>query len=296
MRALIDIYLRQRRARREITRGTAARIRSTLTTLAASHGDRPLEQLGRRAIERWLAHRAPSVKPATLRLEFSAVRTFCRWLVLDGRIRSDPTIGMRAPRVPRAVPRALAAGDVAACLAACTTSRDRAVIWLMVGLGLRRAEVAGLQVADVDMRARLVYVRGKGGHERIVPLIPEVRRALDAYLADAGAPAGPLIRSLDGRHDLEPGTIGMTTRRIMRRAGVRGSCHSFRHTCASDVADKVGDLRVVQDLLGHRSIATTQIYAPRARLVDLEQAMSGRDYQVPSLGGTSPGPYGASRP
>ena len=266
MRVIINTYLRQRRARREITAGTAARVRSTLNTLADSHGLRPIEQLGRRSIEQWLEHRAPQVKPGTLRLEFSVVRTFCRWLVLEGRIRRDPTIGMRAPRVPRAVPRALAAGDVGLALAACTNSRDRLIIWLMVGLGLRRSEVAHLQVADIDRRARLVHVRGKGGHGRIVALVDEVARALDALC------------------ELAPGTIGMIVRRVMRRAGVPGSCHSFRHTAASDVADRVGDLRVVQEMLGHRSIATTQIYAPRARLVQLHEAMAGRDYQPEPTG------------
>ena len=285
MRVIINTYLRQRRARREITAGTAARVRSTLNTLADSHGLRPIEQLGRRSIEQWLEHRAPQVKPGTLRLEFSVVRTFCRWLVLEGRIRRDPTIGMRAPRVPRAVPRALAAGDVGLALAACTNSRDRLIIWLMVGLGLRRSEVAHLQVADIDRRARLVHVRGKGGHGRIVALVDEVARALDAYFGDVGSAAGPLIRSFDSRVcELAPGTIGMIVRRVMRRAGVPGSCHSFRHTAASDVADRVGDLRVVQEMLGHRSIATTQIYAPRARLVQLHEAMAGRDYQPEPTG------------
>lgn len=155
------------------------------------------------------------------------------------------------------------------------------MVWLMVGLGLRRAEVATLQVGDVDLVAGTVHVRGKGGHERIVPIVDEVRLALDRYFAEHPPVAGPLIRShLDGTSPIQPGTVGVCVFRIMRAAGVRGSCHSFRHTCASDVADKVQDLRLVQHMLGHQSIGTTQIYAPRNRVVDLAEAMSGRRYDV----------------
>lgn len=145
--------------------------------------------------------------------------------------------------------------------------------------GVYPSDWGALQVGDIDLAGRFVHVRGKGGHERVVALVDEVMGPLADYLAEAPAKAGPLIRShLDEVSPILPGTVGVTVHRIMRSAGMSGSCHCFRHTCASDVADRVGDLRVVQEMLGHRSIATTQIYAPRARLVDMHRAMAGRNY------------------
>lgn len=157
----------------------------------------------------------------------------------------------------------------------------------MVQCGLRCVEVSRADVADWDPVAQRVFVRGKFGHERWVPVPEEAAEALSAYLAAAGHSSGPLFRAIgskggnDGR--LSPAWISRKMALIMHEAGVHDwgdgrSAHAMRHTFATDVSRRTSDLLVLRDLLGHASLATTQIYLGNASEDRLRSAVEGRRY------------------
>ena len=144
--------------------------------------------------------------------------------------------------------------------------------------GLRACEVSRLRLEDVDVRERCVLVRGKGGHERVLPLSDETWRALTAYLAEWPASTGPLVRSYnEPSRALTAPYIVICVGRWMRHAGVPASGHALRHTAASDMLRAGAHVVDVQAALGHANVATTSRYLPL--VVDgLRQAMGGRRY------------------
>lgn len=279
---LVAKYLRERSARQELAASNLKNLRWILVTFAVTCPDDPA-LIRRRHVERWLEQQ--QVSPGTLRTRLSTVRTFCRWLVLNGHIRIDPTVGIAGPRKVRHLPRALPRGDVAATLMACANTRARLIVSLMVQEGLRRAEVAGIQTGDVDLRARLLVVRGKGDAERYLPITDPTMRALAAYLVEHPMSAGPLIRSFaDPRRALAPPTVGRIVTAAMRAGGVKHrahdgrSAHALRHTAASDVLEQGAHIVQVQAMLGHESLETTRKYLRRVDAVGLLGVMNGRDY------------------
>lgn len=156
-------------------------------------------------------------------------------------------------------------------------------------MGLRACEVARLSVGDYDRRTRSILVRGKGGHERILPVITEVAAALDSYLAETGCKAGPLIRSeIRPWAGVEARTLSSYMRRWMYEAGIKQraydgkSGHALRRTAASDTLDVCGDITIVQEMLGHSDMRVTmRHYLRRKNLEQLRAAMEGRDYRHP---------------
>lgn len=276
-------YLEERVSRGELDPMTARNHRSALLHLARSVGTKPVKRLSSTDVEHWLESRQ-HLRPTTRRSQFSYVVTFCAWLERRGHTTKNIAADLRAPRVPRSVPRALPADAVAATLRHAKGSRGRATVWLMVGLGLRCCEVASLDLEDWDRHAQLLTVRGKGGHERELPVPVEVATALDAYLAEHPASVGPLVRSYRDDARLKPDSISAMVSEWMRAAGVKRrardgrSAHAFRHTAASDVLDRCPDLRVVQQMLGHQHLTTTTIYLRRASMGKMRDAMAGRRY------------------
>jgi integrase/recombinase XerD len=203
----------------------------------------------------------------------SSVRSFHRFLLREGEASADPTDGVVRPRLPRSLPRPLSVQDVARLLAAPRPTdekglRDRAVLETMYGAGLRVSEVVGLDVDDVDLEYGSVRVLGKGGKERDVPLGRYAREAIAAYLARARpALATPRSRSAlflnrrDGRR-LSRQACWNAIREHAAAAGIdkRVTPHTLRHSFATHLLEGGADVRVVQELLGHASVATTQVY------------------------------------
>lgn len=271
-------YTLGRVRRADITPATGARIRSVLAVFAESYGDRQLQTMSRRDIERWLAMRS-HLAPATRRHEFSVVRCFVRHLVRNGHVRRDPTLDLRAPRVPRSAGRALTADETEALEAVLPDARARAIFALMRWMGLRRCEVLNLQVGDWDRRAQTLHIVGKGGHHRIEPVPAWVAAPLNAYLVEMGATAGPLIRTLDATRGISNSYLGRMMGEWMKEAGIKlrpldgRACHSLRHTIASELAESGADIRVIQDLLGHVSLTSTEVYLRRAGLPRIREAL-----------------------
>jgi integrase/recombinase XerC len=209
------------------------------------------------------------LSPGTRRNELSIMRGFVAWLQQERHVRRSPLVGVRPPKVPRSVPRALTRDECDAIADVLPDARAHAIFVLMRRCGLRRCEVLGLEVGDWDRGAETLRVTGKGSHERLVPVPDDVTAALRVYVA---WPAGPMVRTLDGRRGISTSYLGRLVSSWMFDAGVKvapwdgRAAHSFRHTIASEVADIVSDLRVVQELLGHRSLMSTQVYLRRVNL------------------------------
>jgi integrase/recombinase XerD len=211
-----------------------------------------------------------------------AVRGLHRFLHLEGAVPTDAAGEVRPPSTPQRLPKALSVTDVERLLEAAgadggpTALRDRSLLELLYGSGARISEAVGLDLDDVDRDAGLVRLHGKGGKDRIVPIGSYAARALDAYLVRARPPfaarastargAGPAVflNSRGGR--LSRQSAWAVLQVAARRAGVAGpggpgvSPHTLRHSFATHLLEGGADVRVVQELLGHASVTTTQIY------------------------------------
>ncbi len=276
---LANEYITGRIRRGELGRESAKMPRYALRSLCVSFGDRPVNHLNAEAIERWLetiAHKAP----ATRRNELGAVRGFCGWLVKHRHLRRNPCDDVAKIRQPRHVVHIVQRDEVGALWDACETERDRAIVALMYVLGLRCVDTSRINVEDIDWRNRALLVTGKGGHERVVPLVPQVERALREWIAVDPRTTGALFPSWNGR--LKPATISGRVSELLYRAGVKQhphdgrSAHALRRTAATETRDASGDLRAVQNLLGHADLSSLRHYVARADVGRVAKAVEAR--------------------
>lgn len=222
---------------------------------------------------------ARGLSPATAARRRSALRQFFRFLHAEGARGDDPSARLEAPKQGRPLPKVLSQADLAALTAAAEAlappagPRARAIVELLYGAGLRVSELAGLKLEAVPAAAPVMTIRGKGGRERIAPVGRAARAALDAWLAvrEGSLPKGRLRARAETFLFPSTGADGFLTRRSIARilddlavrAGVdpaKVSPHVLRHAFATHLVEGGADLRVVQTLLGHADIATTQIY------------------------------------
>ena len=216
--------------------------------------------------------------PATVARAVVAVRSLHRFLAEEGRVPVDAGAGLEAPRVPAGLPKALTEAEVEALLAAVVgddpiARRDRAMLEVLYGTGLRISELVGLRLADVDLESALLRAFGKGSKERVVPLGRHAVAALYEWLRPGGRPALEPDRWAR-RGDAEAVFLNRRGGRLSRQgawlvvtrhgeaAGLAGKLtpHALRHSCATHMLDHGADIRAVQELLGHASISTTQVY------------------------------------
>ncbi len=207
------------------------------------------------------------LSPKSLQRRLSACRSFYRWLLRHGRIAASPAAALRAPKAPRKLPQVLDADEAARLVEVPTDVplglRDRALLELFYSSGLRLSELCGLRWRDLDLADGLVTVLGKGRKQRSVPVGSHARAALAAWRADGQSQAGSDDPVFPGRKGpITPRAVQLRMRQLAQRQGLfkRVHPHLLRHSFASHVLESSGDLRGVQELLGHADIATTQIY------------------------------------
>jgi integrase/recombinase XerD len=275
----IDQYLDSLWLERGLSENTLAAYRRDLTAFASFLGDTPLDAADRRQVLEYLSHRLGSGLKARSTARFlSCLRGFYRQLIRDGRIRDDPTRDVDSPSIGRPLPETLSEGDVDNLLAAPDTStelglRDRTMLEVLYASGLRVSELTGLRLTEVNLRQGVVRVMGKGSKERLVPLGEEAINWIDRYLSSA---RGALVDPDAGEEIVFPSSRGraMTRqafwyriRKYAVQAGIGGklSPHTLRHAFATHLLNHGADLRVVQLLLGHSDLSTTQIYTHVAR-------------------------------
>ena len=203
-----------------------------------------------------------------------AVRGLHRFALREGMVAVDVAAGVKPPPPPRRLPKAITVDEVEALLAAAgfdetpRALRDRALLELLYGTGARISEAVGLAVDDVDMVAGMVVLRGKGDKDRVVPVGTFARQAVEAYLvrgrpalAAAGKGTSALFLNARGGR-LSRQSAWSVLRAAAERAGITAdvSPHTLRHSFATHLLDGGADVRVVQELLGHASVTTTQVY------------------------------------
>lgn len=278
---MVDKYVTDRVRTRTLMDSSAKEIRGTLRRFAAFAPD--VNRITRAKVTKWL--KSLTCAAGTARSYFTAVRGFCQWLVLEGKLDKDPTLGIRPPKKPDYLPRALEPWEVSAVLRACKDQRERLMVHLMVGEGFRCCEVARLTIADVDTRRGLVTVHGKGDKYRTVPLVEDAARELRRYLAETDISHGPLFPSRWDQHQsISPGWVSELIGNVFRRSGIKHRArdgktpHALRHTCLSDMVDFGADILEVQEAAGHADLSTTKGYLRHRRAEQLRTAMEGRHY------------------
>ncbi|MGD0809309.1 MAG: site-specific tyrosine recombinase [Acidimicrobiales bacterium] len=230
-------------------------------------------------VAQYVAHlRGAGLAPASIARSMVSVRSLHRFLVQEGTTVVDPTLDLKPPPVPQGLPKALSEDEVSSLLAAVTGGgpaqlRDRAVLEFLYGTGMRISELTGLSLSDLAVEDQLVRVLGKGSKERMVPLGRYARESLAAWMGPGGRPvmvpakwarrsdSDALFLNVRGGRLSRQGAWGIV-RLYGQRVGLEGrlSPHVLRHSCATHLLDHGADIRVVQELLGHASIATTQVY------------------------------------
>lgn len=216
------------------------------------------------------ARRTESLSSRSLARVLSALRNFFAFLEREGVLATEALNVIRSPKIPRSLPKALTAPEARATLSATeeledrpwVAARDIAVVSLCYGAGLRISEALALTAADLD--SDMLRVTGKGGKLRLVPLIPPVRAAIARYVELCPFPSQtgePLFRGVRGGV-LSPRLIQLRMAQLRGALGLPPSAtpHALRHSFATHLLGKGGDLRAIQELLGHASLSTTQIY------------------------------------
>lgn len=273
-----DQHLELERGRSDHTRRAyQGDLRSLLDFLAERAPDAQLSGLSLSLLRSWLSAQAGAgVARTTLARRTSAVKTFTAWATRRGLLASDPATRLQVPKARRTLPAVLRQDQALDAMAAAQSGaeqgdpmalRDRLIVEMLYATGIRVSELCGLDVDDVDMSRRVLRVLGKGNKQRTVPFGEPAQAALTAWLTD-GRPAlatsesGPALllgargRRLDQR---QARTVVHQTVSAVDGAPDIGP-HGLRHSAATHLLEGGADLRIVQELLGHSTLATTQLY------------------------------------
>lgn len=286
-------YLLARGFSPRVVKEYPASVRHFLAHVEASEGRLDIRLFSRAHVEDY--HGALLVRPSNRKRPLGAstrllrllhVRSFFRFLHLTGRIAWDPTAALLLPKASKPLPAHLLTEEEAGRLLLAVNLkdplgvRDRALLELLYGSGLRVSEALGLTLSDVDLGGEALVVMGKGQRQELVPVLGEAKRAMDHYLHFArpkllrrGEAAEVVFLSLRGR-PLHAIDVAARIRVYAQKAGLsqRPTPHSFRHSCATHLLKAGADIRFIQRLLRHKSISTTQVYT-RLDLRDVQEAL-----------------------
>ena len=238
------------------------------------------EKVDKARVREFLFSLAPTNEKAARGRTLAALRSFFQYLVREGHRATTPTEGIETPQLERKVPSYLTREEYLHLLETVQEyatpncrKRDRAIVALFLGTGIRRGELVGLSLADVDLQRKTVRVVRKGGHEQFVEFGAEVGEKLQDYLPQRGGKPGPFFRSERGERLTGEGVYRLV-KKYLFFADLPGAVHSLRHTCFTELARQGINLPVIQSLAGHRRAETTARYthtqeADRRKAVEL---------------------------
>ena len=275
----VEDYLSWLVAERGRSPNTVAAYRRDLALYCSWLSDRrrTLDSVRSTDIDAFVQERRATSAPSSVARQMAAIRNLHRFMVAEGLRSDDPTADLDGVKVPAGIPKPLSEDEVESLIAAVVgddaiAHRDRALLETLYATGARISELCGLSNGDVDLEAGMVRLYGKGSKERLVPIGSCARRALDTWLTEGRETLIPARWARRG--DAEAVFLDKRGRRLSRqaawavvvrhgeRAGLKGhlSPHVLRHSCATHMLDHGADLRIVQEMLGHASISTTQVY------------------------------------
>ncbi|MFT4197477.1 MAG: tyrosine recombinase XerC [Pseudoxanthomonas sp.] len=267
----IDPFLTHLQVERQASQHTLAAYRRDLEALAEWAGTQSpppavVDLQAAQLREFTAAMHRRGLSPTSLQRRLSACRSFYAWLLRNGRIAANPATGVRAPKAPRKLPRVLDADEAVQLVEVDTAAplglRDRALLELFYSSGLRLSELCALRWSELDLTLGTVAVTGKGRKQRIVPVGSHARAALVAWRQHSGGQTDKPVFPGRGGGPITPRAIQLRLRQLALRQGLFKHVHPhmLRHSFASHLLESSGDLRAVQELLGHADISTTQIY------------------------------------
>ncbi len=270
LNARVEAYLGHLAVERRLSTHTVENYRRDLQSLTAWMSGEDIAEfrdLRGEQIRGYIAgeHRR-RLSPKSLQRRLSALRSFFRHLLERGELSGNPAQGLRAPKAPRKLPQVLDADEMTRLVEVPAEGtlgrRDRAMLELFYSSGLRLSELCNLRWRELDLADGLVRVDGKGGKTRMVPVGSHAREALHEWRAESAAAIDAPVFPGRGGMPISSRAVQLRLHRLAQQQGIwkRVYPHLIRHSFASHVLESSGDLRGVQELLGHADIATTQIY------------------------------------
>jgi integrase/recombinase XerD len=268
----VDDFLQYLRLERGLSQNSLDAYGRDLSQFAAWFGDREPSSVSAADITKYFGtFHELALKPATIARKISSIRQYVHYLRERGVVSNDPTKAYSAPKMSRYHPDYLSVQEIERIIAKVdpkskNAARDRAVIEVLYGCGLRLSELINLKPSDVEFEAGFVRVLGKGSKQRLVPIGEYAREALKEYLQESDiarrASRSPVIMLNRSGEKFSRVGLWKVVKQAVKRAGVakRVTPHTFRHSFATHLIEGGADLRVVQEMLGHADISTTEIY------------------------------------
>ncbi len=261
----VEAFLRyqavERGASAHTLRGYRTDLRQFRRFLATRHIGQ-LAHVDARLLRQYLARLYEAgLSRASIARKLAAIRSCLAFLSRRGRLAKNPAREVVPPRLPKRLVSFLPIDEATVLLEHPAAARDRAILEMLYATGARVAELCGLDLGDLDRAGDTIRVRGKGAKERVIPVGDAALRALDAYLRARGNADGPLFENVRGGR-LTVRSVHRVVKARSRAAGLtrRVTPHTLRHTFATHMLDAGADLRLIQDLLGHSRLSTTQRY------------------------------------
>jgi tyrosine recombinase XerC len=267
MEKYIGKFMRYLEIEKNYSKHTILNYRLDLEDFNKFLGDSPIENVDYLALRKNLAVlKEKNLGARTVNRRLSSLRSFFKFLVRDGYLKTNPTLSLSSPKQDKHLPLFMTEEEVATLIEAASQKdergmRDRAILEAFYSTGIRISELVGLSVKDIDFIGGIVKVMGKGKKERIVPIGDVATARIRAYLENRKKQSEALFLNKNGKRITDRGVRGIVEKYIKLASIKHGvSAHTFRHSFATHLLNRGADLRSVQELLGHASLSTTQIY------------------------------------
>jgi tyrosine recombinase XerC len=270
MEKYIEKFMRYLEIEKNYSQHTILNYRLDLDNFKKFIGDTDIEKVDYLALRKFLAElKGKNLGTRTVNRRLSALRSFFKFLTRDGYIKTNPILSISSPKIDKHLPTFLTEDEVTRLIESAFAKsdkdeqglRNRAVLETFYSTGIRISELVSLNIQDLDFIGGIVKVSGKGKKERIVPIGEVAIRELRKYLEKRKKQADELFLNRSGKRITARGVRNIV-RKYIKLAGIKQgvSAHTFRHSFATHLLNRGADLRTVQELLGHASLSTTQIY------------------------------------
>lgn len=271
----ISEYIDHLNTEKSLSDNTISSYSRDLTLLADYVKDKTPEntnQITRKEINQYIRElRNQNLSASTINRKIVSIKGFFSWAHNKGIYNTDPTITLEQPKIERFLPRVLSVKEIESIIDKAQTHKDKAIIDLLYSSGLRVSELINIKRNDINLKANYLKCTGKGNKERLLPFGDKVKYALNIYLQEENVPEDGYLFIDKNSNPLSRHYIWRLVKQLSKHLGKNITPHTLRHSFATHMLENGADLRVVQELLGHSDISTTQIYThiSKKRLKDV---------------------------